>query len=84
MWVDFKEIWYVLCYMQAISADHSSVDECFAVIIHKCLTVHKDSAHQVLIKALRSKVVGKDDIADDFEKEIERWKGAQKQCCGQI
>ena len=53
--------------MQAISANHSSVEDCFATLIHKCLTVHKDSVHQVLLKALRSRTVGRDDIADEFE-----------------
>ena len=53
--------------MQAISANHSSVEDCFAALIHKCLTGYKDSTHQVLLQALRSRTVGRDDIADELE-----------------
>ena len=59
----------MLYYVQAIKSDFSSVDEYFAALIHKCLSVYKDSAHQVLLKALRSKAVGRDDVADEFERQ---------------
>ena len=64
-------MFFFMCCIQAISANHSSVEDCFAALLHKCLTLHQNLALQVLLNALRSRVVGRDDIADEFEKEIE-------------
>ena len=59
-----------LFYIQAIKCNHLSTEDCFAALIHKCLRIHKDSALQVLLQALRSKAIGRDEIADEFEKAL--------------
>ena len=57
-------------FIQAITCNHLCTEDCFAALIHKCLRIHKDSALQVLLQALRSKAIRRDDIADEFEKAI--------------
>ena len=61
---------HFVCFFQAISANHSSVEDCFAALIHKCLTTHQESAHEELLRALRSQTIGRCDLANDFEKNL--------------